>query len=183
MQKITCCATWSCSMDSGGTELLLTQKCTLQKKVCFWKDRGKEKVIWSAFGDCYVAQHLGMPLHKQQGGVFCLTRDLFPPRTPSASSKFSLGTAVSPETKRECLESVCHAGKLTQPQAREWMRLFHLAILAVGLWEGFGKLIGRWNRGPREAFFYSLTLSLTEQQMLRNLWSTVWFSCLPHEAS
>lgn len=76
-------------------------------------------MVWSTFGDCYVAQHLGMPLHKQQGGVFCLTRDLFPPRTPSASSKFSLGTAVSPETKRECLESVCHAGKLTQPQARE----------------------------------------------------------------
>lgn len=67
-----------------------------------------------------------MPLHKQeQGGVFCLTRDLFPPRTPSA-----LFQALSRHCRLTGNQAWVSGISLScreddsQPQAREWMRLY-----------------------------------------------------------
>lgn len=161
MQKITCCPHLKLQHgESCGMELPFARKCTLQKAVHFWSDVGTEKKnsVWRL----HVVQHLGMPVHKEQAGVFCLIRDLFPPRTPSAlfqalsrHSRLAGNQAWVSGISLSCREDD------SQPQAREWMRLFHYSLGGLDL---LGRGNGRSGKGL--FFFYSLVLSPTGQQLV-----------------
>lgn len=140
--------TVACSKVHGAKDCALLEWC---------RDREK-KSVWRL----HVVQHLGMPVHKEQAGVFCLIRDLFPPRTPSAlfqalsrHSRLAGNQAWVSGISLSCREDD------SQPQAREWMRLFHYSLGGLDL---LGRGNGRSGKGL--FFFYSLVLSPTGQQLV-----------------